>query len=156
MDKIAILRESCARLGIYNFFEILGFSKEHFQRHITTLGSGAGKGGGGGGSIRDAGGKLGEMGAAREEEYFRRKNAELLEKLKSATRRDIEHHKRLIASYTKSMEEMYAKLKKMSQDEMGSEEMKRERQQLESLIESHKKALKHAEHLLTHKTKEEK
>lgn len=33
-------------------------------------GSGAGKGGGGGGSVREAGGSLGQMGAAREEQYF--------------------------------------------------------------------------------------
>ena len=43
------------------------------QRTVTTLGGGAGRGGGGGGSIRDAGGKLGEMAAAREEVYFRKK-----------------------------------------------------------------------------------
>lgn len=36
-------------------------------------GSGAGKGGGAGGTIREAGGAFGEMGAAREEEYFYKK-----------------------------------------------------------------------------------
>lgn len=34
------------------------------------LGSGAGKGGGAGGSIREAGGAVGRLGAAHEEEYF--------------------------------------------------------------------------------------
>uniref|UniRef100_A0A2R5LE12 Atpase inhibitor n=1 Tax=Ornithodoros turicata TaxID=34597 RepID=A0A2R5LE12_9ACAR len=34
-------------------------------------GSGTGKGGGSGGSIREAGGGLGRMGAAKEEQHFR-------------------------------------------------------------------------------------
>jgi Mitochondrial ATPase inhibitor, IATP. len=36
-------------------------------------GSGAGRGGGAGGAIRESGGKMGEMGAAKEEEYFYKK-----------------------------------------------------------------------------------
>uniref|UniRef100_A0A1B0CN78 Uncharacterized protein n=1 Tax=Lutzomyia longipalpis TaxID=7200 RepID=A0A1B0CN78_LUTLO len=42
---------------------------------LGDLGSGAGKGGGGGGSIREAGGSMGRMEAAKEEEYFYRKNS---------------------------------------------------------------------------------
>lgn len=37
---------------------------------VGERGSGAGKGGGAGGSIREAGGSLGEMGAAREDQFF--------------------------------------------------------------------------------------
>ncbi|KAA0185070.1 ATPase inhibitor protein trans-spliced [Fasciolopsis buskii] len=45
-------------------------------------GSGAGKGGGAGGSIREAGGALGKRGAALEDLYFRRQDAEQLKKLR--------------------------------------------------------------------------
>jgi len=51
-------------------------------------GSGSGKGGGSGGSVRDAGGAFGKMEAAREEEFFHRKNLEQLKKLK-ALQRDV-------------------------------------------------------------------
>lgn len=37
---------------------------------VGERGSGAGKGGGGGGSIREAGGSLGKMEAAHEDQYF--------------------------------------------------------------------------------------
>jgi Mitochondrial ATPase inhibitor, IATP. len=40
---------------------------------VGGRGSGAGRGGGGGGSIRESGGKLGEMAAAKEDEYFYKK-----------------------------------------------------------------------------------
>jgi len=46
-------------------------------------GSGSGKGGGGGGSVRDAGGAFGKLEAAREEEFFHRKNLEQLKKLRA-------------------------------------------------------------------------
>ena len=36
----------------------------------SSRGRGSGKGGGGGGSIVESGGKFGEMGAAKEDEYF--------------------------------------------------------------------------------------
>lgn len=46
--------------------------KNSLSRCISGMGSGAGKGGGGGGSIREAGGRIGEIGAAHEEAYFRK------------------------------------------------------------------------------------
>ncbi|EDW85856.1 uncharacterized protein Dwil_GK22917 [Drosophila willistoni] len=52
---------------------------------IGELGSGAGKGGGGGGSIREAGGSLGKMEAAREEEFFYKQQKEQLKNLKTKT-----------------------------------------------------------------------
>lgn len=42
------------------------------------------QGGGSGGSVRDAGGAFGRMEAAREEEFFRRKQQQELEKLRQA------------------------------------------------------------------------
>lgn len=48
---------------------------------LGGLGSGAGKGGGAGGTIREAGGSLGQYGAAKEEEYFYKKQREQLEDL---------------------------------------------------------------------------
>ncbi|XP_030755688.1 ATPase inhibitor mai-1, mitochondrial-like [Sitophilus oryzae] len=58
------------------------FSKKYDTGVLGDLGSGAGKGGGGGGSIREAGGPFGKAGAAREEEYFHKKQKELLSELK--------------------------------------------------------------------------
>lgn len=48
------------------------------------LGSGVGKGGGAGGSVREAGGMLGKTGAAKEEAYFKKKDAEQLDAIRSA------------------------------------------------------------------------
>ncbi|KAJ0182744.1 hypothetical protein K1T71_002113 [Dendrolimus kikuchii] len=60
------------------------------------LGSGAGKGGGGGGSIREAGGSFGKMEAAREEEYFYKKQKEQLQGLKSHLDKEIAFHQEQI------------------------------------------------------------
>ncbi|TPP56259.1 ATPase inhibitor protein trans-spliced [Fasciola gigantica] len=49
-------------------------------------GAGAGKGGGAGGSIREAGGSLARRGAALEDEYFRRQEAEQLKELRKRAR----------------------------------------------------------------------
>ncbi|EEC02241.1 ATPase inhibitor, putative [Ixodes scapularis] len=48
------------------------------------LGSGSGKGGGAGGSIREAGGAFGTAGAAKEEAYFRKQQADQLEAMRKA------------------------------------------------------------------------
>uniref|UniRef100_A0A023FMS9 Putative atpase inhibitory factor 1 n=1 Tax=Amblyomma cajennense TaxID=34607 RepID=A0A023FMS9_AMBCJ len=48
------------------------------------LGCGAGKGGGAGGSIREAGGAFGTTGAAKEEAFFRKRQAEQLEQMRKA------------------------------------------------------------------------
>jgi len=62
-------------------------------RFSGDWGSGSGKGGGSGGSVRDAGGSFGKMEAAREEEFFRRKQKDQLEKMKKtldAQKNDLE------------------------------------------------------------------
>lgn len=48
------------------------------------LGCGAGKGGGAGGSIREAGGAFGLKGAAKEEAFFKKRQAEQLEQMRKA------------------------------------------------------------------------
>ncbi|XP_037298797.1 ATPase inhibitor mai-2, mitochondrial-like [Manduca sexta] len=55
-------------------------------------GSGAGKGGGGGGAIREAGGTFGKMEAAREDEYFYKKQKEQLSNLKGHLSKEIAFH----------------------------------------------------------------
>ncbi|XP_055706252.1 ATPase inhibitor, mitochondrial-like [Phlebotomus papatasi] len=60
------------------------FNRVARMSQLGDLGSGAGKGGGGGGSIREAGGAMGKMEAAKEEEYFYRKQQEQLRKFKEA------------------------------------------------------------------------
>lgn len=82
-------------------------------------GSGAGKGGGSGGSVRDAGGSFGKMEAAREEEYFRRKQKEQLQKLKEHLDDEIEHHEKLInhlQNEIKHHKERISSLKKQQED----------------------------------------
>ncbi|XP_059608465.1 ATPase inhibitor mai-2, mitochondrial-like [Phlebotomus argentipes] len=68
-----------------NYLRVAGMSQ------LGDLGSGAGKGGGGGGSIREAGGSLGKMEAAKEEEYFYRKQREQLQKVKEAQVKEEGH-----------------------------------------------------------------
>ncbi|CAH2050005.1 unnamed protein product, partial [Iphiclides podalirius] len=67
---------------------------------ITTLrmysgepGSGAGKGGGTGGAIRDAGGSFGKMQAAREDEYFYKKQKEQIASMKGMIDQEVAFHK---------------------------------------------------------------
>ncbi|KAI6240774.1 ATP synthase F1 subunit epsilon [Aphelenchoides fujianensis] len=72
------------------------------------LGRGSGKSGGSGGSIRDAGGAFGEMGAAREEEYFRKLQAAQFRQLKDQLNREVEHHE----SQAKNHAEVIARHKK--------------------------------------------
>jgi len=50
---------------------------------MGDLGSGSGKSGGSGGAVREAGGAFGKLEAAREEEYFHRRNLEQLKKLRA-------------------------------------------------------------------------
>ncbi|VVC91170.1 ATPase inhibitor mai-2, mitochondrial-like [Leptidea sinapis] len=59
-------------------------------------GSGAGKGGGGGGAIREAGGTFGKMEAAREDEYFYKKQKEQLANLKDHLSKEIAFHEEQI------------------------------------------------------------
>ncbi|XP_064543866.1 ATPase inhibitor A, mitochondrial [Drosophila montana] len=59
---------------------------------LGDLGSGAGQGGGGGGSIRAAGGAFGKLEAAREEEFFYKKQKEQLERLKNDQIHQAEFH----------------------------------------------------------------
>ncbi|XP_031769164.1 ATPase inhibitor mai-2, mitochondrial-like isoform X2 [Galleria mellonella] len=59
-------------------------------------GSGAGRGGGGGGSIREAGGSFGKMEAAREDEYFYKKQKEQIQNLKGHLSKEIAFHQEQI------------------------------------------------------------
>lgn len=68
-----------------------------------NAGSGSGKGGGSGGSIRDAGGAFGEREAARENEYFYKKQKEQLDKLRSHLGDEIAANEKLIKDLEKSV-----------------------------------------------------
>merc|ERR1711893_590593 len=70
-------------------------------------GSGAGKGGGSGGTVREAGGSFGKMEAAHEEQYFRKLQAEQLEKLKAHHEEEIARHKKKIADLRKMQEDTH-------------------------------------------------
>lgn len=66
-------------------------------------GSGVGKGGGGGGTIREAGGAFGVMEAAREGQYFHKKNREQLMNLKNHLQEQIEFHEEAIKRHAKAI-----------------------------------------------------
>ena len=70
---------------------------------LGDLGSGAGKGGGGGGSIREAGGSFGKMEAAREEEFFYKKQREQLERLKNDQIQQAEFHHQQIKEHEEAI-----------------------------------------------------
>lgn len=74
------------------------------------------QGGGSGGSIRDAGGAFGKREAAREEEYFRKKQKEQLEQLKSHFDDEIVRHEQLIKEHQKAIEANKKKIKELMHD----------------------------------------
>ncbi|KAI5754503.1 hypothetical protein M8J77_009063 [Diaphorina citri] len=67
-------------------------------------GSGVGRGGGAGGAIRESGGKMGEMGAAKEEEYFYKKQKEQLASLKDHTHKEIAFHEEQIKRHQEAID----------------------------------------------------
>ncbi|CAK9293554.1 unnamed protein product [Gordionus sp. m RMFG-2023] len=74
-------------------------------RYMTKgdFGSGATSGGGGGGSIREAGGKFGEMGAAREEEYFRKLQKHQLDTIKTQHNMEIGIHEEAMKKHAEAI-----------------------------------------------------
>ncbi|KAI5631793.1 mitochondrial ATPase inhibitor, IATP domain-containing protein [Phthorimaea operculella] len=66
-------------------------------------GSGAGRGGGGGGAIREAGGAFGKMEAAREDEYFYKKQKEQLANMKNHLDKEIAFHQEQIKRHEEAI-----------------------------------------------------
>ncbi|KAL0851502.1 hypothetical protein ABMA28_007293 [Loxostege sticticalis] len=71
---------------------VLWVKKQEMSMYSGEPGSGAGKGGGAGGAIREAGGAFGKMEAAREDEYFYKKQKEQLAELKGHLNKEISFH----------------------------------------------------------------
>ncbi|XP_018784725.1 PREDICTED: ATPase inhibitor A, mitochondrial [Bactrocera latifrons] len=94
-----VVRRSAARL-YPNGMQLAKMSNSQ----LGDLGSGAGKGGGGGGSIREAGGAFGKMEAAREEEYFYKKQKEQLERLKNDQIHQAEFHAQQIKEHEEAIQ----------------------------------------------------
>ncbi|CCD62188.1 ATPase inhibitor mai-2, mitochondrial [Caenorhabditis elegans] len=67
-------------------------------------GDGAGRGGGSGGSIRDAGGAFGKMEAAREDEYFYKKQKAQLQELREHIQEEVKHHEGQLENHKKVLE----------------------------------------------------
>merc|ERR1711893_134933 len=82
-------------------------------RMMSGDGSGVGHGGGGGGSIREAGGSFGKMEAAREEQYFRQKQAEQLAKMKDHHEEEIETHRKHIEMHKEAIKRHEQKMKNL-------------------------------------------
>uniref|UniRef100_A0A0N5ALZ9 ATPase inhibitor, mitochondrial n=1 Tax=Syphacia muris TaxID=451379 RepID=A0A0N5ALZ9_9BILA len=70
---------------------------------VGELGNGSGKAGGEGGTIRQAGGAFGKMEAAREEEYFYRKEREQISALKEQLMNEVERHEQLKKSHEEAV-----------------------------------------------------
>ncbi|KAJ1346953.1 ATPase inhibitor mai-2, mitochondrial [Parelaphostrongylus tenuis] len=80
-------------------------------------GDGVGKGGGGGGSIRDAGGAFGKMEAAREDEYFYKKQKQQLEELKVHLQQEIQHHEKHVEEHKAAMERHQRRVKEIEESQ---------------------------------------
>ncbi|XP_067937630.1 ATPase inhibitor A, mitochondrial-like [Watersipora subatra] len=90
----------------------------HAMRAMSTgqFGSGEGKGGGGGGSIRKAGGAFGELEAAREEEYFRKLQAQQLKALHNHVEDAVHHQQAEISRLTEELKRQQTKLDRLKKD----------------------------------------
>ncbi|KAJ8984410.1 hypothetical protein NQ317_003993 [Molorchus minor] len=71
---------------------------------LGDLGCGAGKGGGGGGPIRAAGGAFGRLEAAREEEFYHRKQNQQLKELKAEMKNEIPFHREEIRRHQEAID----------------------------------------------------
>ncbi|CAB3409179.1 unnamed protein product [Caenorhabditis bovis] len=81
------------------------------------VGDGVGRGGGTGGSIRDAGGVFGKMEAAREDEYFYKKQKEQLQQLRAHIAQEVEHHKNQLDNHRKVIERHQKRLSELEAEE---------------------------------------
>ncbi|ESO03518.1 hypothetical protein HELRODRAFT_191850 [Helobdella robusta] len=116
---------ACKKLATSSLARRIAFSKPMSSSSSSSSdsqqpgwGSGSGAGGGAGGSIREAGGPFGKREAAKEEEYFRKLNAQQLETLKNSLHDEIKYHKEEIADHQKAIERHKNKLdelKKLSE-----------------------------------------
>ncbi|KAK9758795.1 Mitochondrial ATPase inhibitor, IATP [Popillia japonica] len=89
--------------NIYSRLHPNVYKQVRLMSQLGDLGSGAGKGGGGGGSIREAGGAFGRAEAAKEEEYFYRKQKEQLVQLKNDLHSEIAFHEEQIKRHQEAI-----------------------------------------------------
>ncbi|CAH0694987.1 unnamed protein product [Spodoptera exigua] len=94
---------------------VLWAKKQDMTMFSSELGSGAGKGGGGGGAIREAGGSFGKMEAAREEEYFYKKQKEQLANLREHLDKEISFHQDQIKRHEDAIRRHKQKVADMEQ-----------------------------------------
>ncbi|CAD6190693.1 unnamed protein product [Caenorhabditis auriculariae] len=80
-------------------------------------GEGSGRGGGSGGSIRDAGGAFGKMEAAREDEYFYKKQKEQLQKLRGHIQEEVDHHAQQLENHKKALERHQKRISEIEAEE---------------------------------------
>ncbi|KJH52846.1 hypothetical protein DICVIV_00891 [Dictyocaulus viviparus] len=92
-----------------------------FRAMSGGYGSGVGKGGGGGGTIREAGGAFGKMEAAREDEYFYKKQKEQLEELKAHLTKEIEHHEQQLENHKALLERHRQRVKEIEETQKKHE-----------------------------------
>uniref|UniRef100_A0A183CH86 ATP synthase F1 subunit epsilon n=1 Tax=Globodera pallida TaxID=36090 RepID=A0A183CH86_GLOPA len=83
---------------------------------LGDLGGGSGKGGGSGGAVRDAGGALGKMEAAREEEYFNKLKQQQLKLLKLQLKREQDHHEEQAKHHHDVMERNKKRIQELEEE----------------------------------------
>lgn len=71
-------------------------------------------------SIRDAGGKIAERGRVLEEEYFLRKNRDLLTKLKQNIQNEIDFHEQQVKVNQQKLQNAQEELKTLHKKEPSS------------------------------------
>merc|ERR1712168_367849 len=114
-QKVLELIKMAMQRAFLQTFKLPSLSYQCMRAMSTgDMGSGSGKGGGGGGSIRSAGGKMGEMEAAREEEYFRKLQARQLAELKNSMAKSIEFHKEQLEDHEKAIKHHKEKLEELA------------------------------------------
>ncbi|XP_002736767.1 uncharacterized protein LOC100374535 [Saccoglossus kowalevskii] len=111
---MALLRAGVRAVGLSRNLAV--FSQ---TRVMSTgeLGSGVGKGGGGGGSIRESGGSFGKREAAKEEEYFRKLQAQQLKSLRKQHDEEIDFHEAAIRRHKDAISRHKKKMHQIEDEE---------------------------------------
>ncbi|KAJ4440477.1 hypothetical protein ANN_08618 [Periplaneta americana] len=106
MNKLPVLNKTFDQIrSMFGFLSKLRYEQQH-----AASGSRKSRWGG---SISESGGALAEMGAVKENEYFYKKDRELLRNLKTDINADIENHKIEIERKNEEIKQLQAKMKEI-------------------------------------------
>ncbi|XP_069704836.1 ATPase inhibitor mai-2, mitochondrial-like [Periplaneta americana] len=131
MNKLPVLNKTFDQIrSMFGFLSKLRYEQQH-----AASGSRKSRWGG---SISESGGALAEMGAVKENEYFYKKDRELLRNLKTDINADIENHKIEIERKNEEIKQLQAKMKEIqNKDSKEYIQLVRQIKYLQNLIQSH-------------------